>query len=70
MPTDKEPFANQYACPKFNTTVTVSGIKATLRGGPGAHPLQIAFAVTGCSGMPHCGWHIGQIPCPHPNPSG
>jgi hypothetical protein len=69
MATDKEPFANQYECSKFGRTVVVGGIKATLRGGPGAPPLQIGFAFTVCSGMPHCGFHIGQIPCPHPRQS-
>jgi hypothetical protein len=67
MPQDKEPFSHSYKCPKYGRTVTVSGVKVSLRGGVGAFPISIASQVTGCSGMPYCGFHIGQIPCPYPN---
>jgi hypothetical protein len=52
MPNDKEPFSNSYDCPKYGKTVTVSGVKVSLRGGPGPFPLTIAAAATSCSGMP------------------
>ena len=60
-----KPFFSDYLCPRYGRSVVVKGVTVSLFGGTALAPAAIGNTVNGCTGMPHCGCQITQIPCPY-----
>jgi hypothetical protein len=62
--TDKQPFIEQFDCPRAKGPVQIRGVEVTLRGS-GGMPIDAARRYSDCSGSPACGTKLGEPNCPY-----